>query len=178
MKALQYFNKYGGDCRHKSELGLSNAEFFALAQSYQASFMGMTNDDFMKLMYAEVGFKNTELMRAKGFAIASGMATTPQGPVIFGNDGYTSGGLNFTDTTAKHMNDSNRAVPVQTLNDAISYSKAYPDPQGTSAKMYYSTMYRNGNLYNLEVLYDSTTNTIMHFEYTPKAIGPLPAISK
>ncbi|WP_156187507.1 hypothetical protein [Peribacillus loiseleuriae] len=32
--------------------------------------------------------------------------------------------------------------------------------------------------YNLEVLYDKTTNTIYHFEYARKAMGPLPAIPK
>lgn len=32
--------------------------------------------------------------------------------------------------------------------------------------------------YNLEVLYDKKTNTIMHFKYTREAIGPLLAIPK
>jgi len=86
--------------------------------------------------------------------------------------------FNFTKTTEKHMNNPNRAVPVQTLKDAIANSKAYPDPQGTSSKMYYSTMYKNGKLYNLEVLYDKATNTIKHFKYSREAMGPLTEISK
>lgn len=76
------------------------------------------------------------------------------------------------------MNDPARAVPVQTLKDAIAIGKALPDPQGTSATMYYTTIYKNGKLYNFEVLYDQTTNTIMHFKYTSEAIGPLPAVVK
>jgi hypothetical protein len=44
--------------------------------------------------------------------------------------------------------------------------------------MHYTTMYKNGKMYNLEVLYDKATNTIYHFEYTRKAIGNLPKIPK
>ena len=29
-----------------------------------------------------------------------------------------------------------------------------PDPRGSNATMYYTTMYKNGKMYNLEVLYD------------------------
>lgn len=86
--------------------------------------------------------------------------------------------FNFTRKTNLHMNDPARAVPVQTLKDAIAIGKALPDPQGTSATMYYTTIYKNGKLYNFEVLYDQTTNTIMHFKYTSEAIGPLPAVVK
>jgi len=35
---------------------------------------------------------------------------------------------------------------------------------------------KSGKQYNIEVLLDTSTNTIMHFMYTPKAIGPLSAI--
>jgi len=76
------------------------------------------------------------------------------------------------------MDEAGRALPIQTLDDAIQSGIKLPDPQGTSANMYYTTMSRNGKMYNLEVLYDSTTNTIMHFKYTPEAIGPLPIIPK
>ena len=86
--------------------------------------------------------------------------------------------LNFTNTTKQHMDDPSRSVPVQTLKDAISSGKSMPDPQGTSATMYYTTMTKNRNPYNLEVLYDKASNTIMHFKYTREAIGPLSAISK
>lgn len=38
--------------------------------------------------------------------------------------------------------------------DAIRYGEAMPDPRGSNATMYYTTMYKNGKMYNLEVLYD------------------------
>ena len=53
-----------------------------------------------------------------------------------------------------------------------------PDPSGSSATMYYTTMYKNGKMYNLEVLYDEVTNMVYHFEYARKAMGNLPAIPK
>lgn len=39
--------------------------------------------------------------------------------------------------------------------------------------MYYSQIIKNGKLYNTEILYEQSTNTILHFKYTQKAIGPL-----
>jgi len=84
--------------------------------------------------------------------------------------------LNFTNTTTAHMNNQGRAVPVQILKETITSTTPYPDPQGTSAKMHYTTMYRNGQMYNLEVLYDIDSNTIMHFMYSRNALGPLSAI--
>lgn len=47
------------------------------------------------------------------------------------------------------MGESGRQVPIQTLQDAIRYGEAMPDPRGSNA-----TMYKNGKMYNLEVLYD------------------------
>ena len=85
-------------------------------------------------------------------------------------------GLNFTITTSKHMNNASRFVPVQTLKQAIIKGVSRPDPQGSKALMYYTTMYKNGKKYNLEVLYDSATNTILHFKYDTRALGPLPKI--
>lgn len=78
------------------------------------------------------------------------------------------------------MENPNRYVPTEILRDAIETGKGVPDPRDSSATMYYTTMYRNNQMYNLEVLYDSSTNTIYHFEYTRKAIGDgiLPAILK
>ena len=87
-------------------------------------------------------------------------------------------GLNFSNKALEHMGDAGRQVPVQTLQDAIRYGEAMPDPRGSSATMYYTTMYKNGKMYNLEVLYDEITNTVYHFEYARKAMGNLPAISK
>ena len=74
------------------------------------------------------------------------------------------------------MRNPSRKVPVQTLRQAINHGQRRPDPQGSSATMHYITMWRNGRKYNLEVLFDAGTNTIWHFKYTRRAIGPLPAI--
>jgi len=76
------------------------------------------------------------------------------------------------------MNNPGRRVPVSILKDAIRSTKGLPDPQGTNALMHYIRMIRNGRLYNLEVLYDEGTNTILHFQYGRDAMGPLKAIPK
>jgi len=86
--------------------------------------------------------------------------------------------FNYTEKANQHMNDSNRQVPVQTLQDVINNGTPMPDPQGSSATMYYSTITINGKNYNIEVLYDEVSNTIYHFEYARKAMGNLPAIPK
>ncbi len=86
--------------------------------------------------------------------------------------------FNFTKTTLKHMNNPGRKPPVSILDDAIKSTKGLPDPQGTKALMHYTQMTRNGKLYNLEVLYDKATNTILHFQYGRGAMGPLKAIPK
>lgn len=83
--------------------------------------------------------------------------------------------LNFAATPAKHMSDPNRHVPVQILEDAIRTGTQMPDPKGSNATMYYTPMVRNGKSYNLEILYDTSSNTIYHFKYTPEAIGNLPS---
>ena len=87
-------------------------------------------------------------------------------------------GLNFSKKALEHMGESEKQVPIQTLQDAIRNGEAFPDPRGSSATMYYTTMTKNGKLYNLEVLYDSATNQVYHFEYARKAMGNLPAIKK
>ena len=74
------------------------------------------------------------------------------------------------------MENAGRYVPVEILKDAIQSTKGLADPHGTEALMHYTTMFKNGKQYNLEVLYDKASNTIMHFKYTQKAIGPLNAI--
>ena len=53
-------------------------------------------------------------------------------------------GLNFSNKALEHMGESGRQVPVQTLQDAIRYGEAMPDPSGSSATMYYTTMYKTG----------------------------------
>lgn len=87
-------------------------------------------------------------------------------------------GINFAKSAADHMDETGRFVPVNLLKEAIKSTKGVPDPRGSNALMYYTTIYRNGKKYNLEVLYDKKTNTIYHFEYARKAMGSLPAIPK
>ena len=74
------------------------------------------------------------------------------------------------------MGEDGRQVPIQTLQDAIRYGEVIPAPRGSNATMYYTTIYKNGKMYNLEVLYDEISNTVYHFEYARKAMGKLPAI--
>ena len=93
-----------------------------------------------------------------------------------GKANSVDGDLNFAYKAAQHMEEDGRRLPVQILRDAIEVGVATPDPRGTSATMYYTTMIRNGKKYNLEVLYDKASNTIFHFKYTPKSVGPLPEI--
>jgi len=77
------------------------------------------------------------------------------------------------------LHNDNSAVSItkseKTTNES---TKACLDPRGSLAEMHYTTMTKNGQTYNLEVLYDKATNTVYHFEYTRKAIGDLPAIPK
>lgn len=65
------------------------------------------------------------------------------------------------------MTESGRKVPLQILDDVIKTTKGLPDPAGSGALMHYSPMWRNGKLYNLEVLYDKASNSIWHFKYSP-----------
>ena len=68
------------------------------------------------------------------------------------------------------MGEDGRLVPIQTLQDAIRYGEVIPAPRGSNATMYYTTIYKNGKMYNLEVLYDEISNTVYHFEYARKAM--------
>lgn len=86
--------------------------------------------------------------------------------------------FSFASAASKHMNNPARSVPVQILDDVIKNTKGVADPQGSRALMHYSRIWKNGKPYNLEVLYDKTSNGIWHFQYTRKAIGPLQAIPK
>jgi hypothetical protein len=70
------------------------------------------------------------------------------------------------------MDNPARQVSVQILREAIKSGIPMADPRGSDAIMYYTTMY------NLEVLYHKTTNTIYHFEYARKSMGPLVEIFK
>ena len=82
----------------------------------------------------------------------------------------------FTNTTLERMNDPSRRVPLNIIDEVIKNPRVVtPDPQGTVAKMYYSTLYKNSKLYNIEVLYNQSNNTIYHFLYSSSPRGPLPA---
>ena len=80
----------------------------------------------------------------------------------------------FTGKAASRMEEVGCVIPIQILDDIIQAPMyVRNDPQGAKALMHYSQMWKKGKLYNVEVLYDKTTNTIMHFKYTQDATGPL-----
>lgn len=83
--------------------------------------------------------------------------------------------INFSPYAYKHMMESSRYVPVSILKEVIK-TVWVKDPRWTSSLMYYSKISINWKDYNIEVLYDTTANTISHFKYTAKAIGNLPKI--
>ncbi|OTN86774.1 hypothetical protein A5810_002935 [Enterococcus faecium] len=95
-----------------------------------------------------------------------------------GDNSFGEDIFNYTNKVNEHMANPDRAVPVQTLKEAIKSGIAIPDPRGSSATMYYSEIYINGKKYNFEVLYDKSTNTIYHFKYDRRPLGPLPAVLK
>lgn len=51
------------------------------------------------------------------------------------------------------------------MDEVIKTTRGLPDPGGSRALMHYSPMWINGNLYNLEILYNQTTNSFWHFKY-------------
>ena len=73
--------------------------------------------------------------------------------------------FNFSIRAAEHMAEKERTVPVQILQQAIKEAKGIPDPRGSKALMYTTKIWKNGRLYNLEILYDKATNAIWHFKY-------------
>ncbi|MBK24064.1 MAG: hypothetical protein CME70_08700 [Halobacteriovorax sp.] len=74
--------------------------------------------------------------------------------------------LKFTSTTARHMENTSRHVPINTLSTAIMYGKRTIDPQGAANTFKYTIeMFKNGKKYNLEVVLRETDNTILHFLY-------------
>ena len=134
-----------------------------------AELAGVEKADAL-LVSQKVGYEDVWDLRNAGDVLESGRK----------GGTYTNldDGLNFSNKALEHMGESGCQVPVQTLQDAIRYGEAMPDPSGSSATMYYTTMYKNGKMYNLEVLYDEVTNMVYHFEYARKAMGNLPAIPK
>lgn len=83
----------------------------------------------------------------------------------------------FGNSAAEHMEEPHRVVPVQILKEVIE-NPLYvtKDPRGTNSLKYFARMWRDGKQYNIEVLYDKLTNTIDHFMYAEKKLGPLSKI--
>ncbi len=73
--------------------------------------------------------------------------------------------FNFNSTAAEHMANPNRAVPMQILEQALMSLKGIPEPRGSRALLYTSEMWKNGEMYNLEILYYQVTNSIWYFKY-------------
>ena len=71
------------------------------------------------------------------------------------------------------MNNPARSAPISILKHAITNTDGVLDPKGAKGLMHYTQVIRNGKKYNLEVLYDKATNTIMHFNYRRDAMEPL-----
>ena len=85
----------------------------------------------------------------------------------------------FTGSAFNRLSLPERAVPIHIMKDIIKNPIAVTkDPQGVlhGSRMYYSRMYRNGKLYNVEVLYDKKLNKIGHFKYREGSLGPLERI--
>ena len=74
-------------------------------------------------------------------------------------------GLNFSNRALEHMGESGRQVPIQTLQDAIRYGEAMPDPRGSNTTMYYTTMYKNGKMYNLHHFFVRLNVHLHNIEY-------------
>ncbi|EAE5346242.1 hypothetical protein HH541_001612 [Listeria monocytogenes] len=145
--------------------GLSGATLRSSA--YVASMKDWTDDAGLTDMALGLGF---------GIAAARNKVIIPKKTSTAKSSGKDI--FNYTDKVNEHMANLDRAVPVQTLKEAIKGGIPMPDPRGSRATMYYSEIYINGKKYNFEVLYDNATNTIYHFKYDRRPLGPLSAISK
>ncbi|MBC2145023.1 hypothetical protein HCA83_07200 [Listeria innocua] len=137
------------------------------SSAYVASMKDWTDDAGLTDMALGLGF---------GIAAARNKVIIPKKTSTAKSSGKDI--FNYTDKVNEHMANLDRAVPVQTLKEAIKGGIPMPDPRGSRATMYYSEIYINGKKYNFEVLYDNTTNTIYHFKYDRRPLGPLSAISK
>lgn len=136
------------------------------------NFMGCTyyyNSKVIKTVYNKEG---NILKRDSGPGPKNPFSSSTQQTLV-----ESQAGVKFTNTAIKRYLNSSRTVNKSDLKNAIQ-TKAYPDPQGSSASAYYSRIIRNGKPYNLKVIYDKKTNTIFHFHYSRQALGPLSKISK
>ncbi|WP_245184885.1 LXG domain-containing protein, partial [Listeria monocytogenes] len=119
------------------------------SSAYVASMKDWTDDAGLTDMALGLGF---------GIAAARNKVIIPKKTSTAKSSGKDI--FNYTDKVNEHMANLDRAVPVQTLKEAIKGGIPMPDPRGSRATMYYSEIYINGKKYNFEVLYDNTTNTI------------------
>ncbi|HHT5872254.1 TPA: LXG domain-containing protein, partial [Listeria monocytogenes] len=118
------------------------------SSAYVASMKDWTDDAGLTDMALGLGF---------GIAAARNKVIIPKKTSTAKSSGKDI--FNYTDKVNEHMANLDRAVPVQTLKEAIKGGIPMPDPRGSRATMYYSEIYINGKKYNFEVLYDNTTNT-------------------
>jgi len=74
--------------------------------------------------------------------------------------------LQFTATTAVRQATTARRVPLQILARAIQTGRRMADPQAAAgAVKIVSDMYKNGKLYQLEIIYRQADKMILHFHY-------------
>lgn len=74
--------------------------------------------------------------------------------------------LNFTKTTALHMAEEGRRVPLQILSEAIKHGTRMADPQGApGAIKIVQQVFVNGRPRTLEIIYREADKTILHFVY-------------
>ncbi|WP_313624357.1 T7SS effector LXG polymorphic toxin [Microbacterium sp.] len=159
---------------------LRRGETYITGQKYQGlSKNSMQLSGYISTGYAfaqDSGLYELAMIAGLSYAGAKSTGSTPKK-----SSGAKSSGediFNYTNKVNEHMTNPDRAVPAQTLKEAIKGGTPMPDPRGSSATMYYSEIYINGKKYNFEVLYDKATNTIYHFKYDRRPLGPLPAVPK
>jgi hypothetical protein len=77
-----------------------------------------------------------------------------------------AGEIKFTATTAAHMAEKGRYVPVHILRLAIRHGTRVADTRGAAGAFQYTTqMFKNGVPYTLKVVLREADNTILHFHY-------------
>ncbi|TLU98952.1 FG-GAP-like repeat-containing protein [Dyadobacter luticola] len=124
----------------------------------------------------DLTFVNAELGDG---SIANSFGGVKSGEVVGQGTRFAKGGteiINFGKTAAGHFSNPARKVPIHILDDVIKNTKGFADPGGSNALMHYQQIWKNGKPYNLEVLYDKASNSIWHFKYDTRALGPLSPI--
>lgn len=83
----------------------------------------------------------------------------------------------FVDGALDHIMEPHRKIPIATMQDVIQNPMhVIKDPRGTSASKYFSQIWKDGKLYNAELVFDKSTNEVLHFLYDQGALGPLPKV--